>query len=244
MINVAICDDDKTVCEFMKTCVEQYHTDHSVKMKIDIFTNGEDIYEKLLAGQYYNIIFIDIELYQMNGIEVCSFLRNELKNQDTGIVFVSGNAQYALDLFELEPMDFILKPIDRNKVFRCLDKVIEKNKRRSNCGYSYVVSKTTKFVALDNILYFQSNGRKITITMVDGKDEYYGKLDEIEEKLKNCFFLRLHQSVLVNYSWIREVRTKDILLKNGEILPISASRKKTVMNELCEIKLKEAMEWF
>lgn len=224
MLNIAVCDDVKDICEQLKEMICVYGSGSEETIHVDLFPNGEDLYERLSAGEYYDLIFLDIELPGLSGIEVGAYLR-EQGNETTQIVFISGNTHYAMELFALRPLDFLTKPLSREKVFSCLKYAVIRKEQGKEL-FSYHVSGVRKKIHAEDILYFQSFARKIHIKSKNGEDMFYGKLNEIESCLRKEVFVRIHQSVLVNCRWISTVCRSEVTMTDGKVFPVSYPRRK------------------
>lgn len=242
LLHIAICDDEKIICDQLINFITDYQEHNHTEIAISVFYNGEDIYERLEKGQFYDLIFMDIEMYQISGIDVSKYIRNELENEMTQIVFVSSKQHYAMDLFAIRPLDFIIKPINYDRIAFCLD-FISKRKKQQKTVFTYQVSGVTKVISLEDILYFHSSARKVFIKTVEGADEFYGKLDDIEKQLQNNLFLRIHKSTLINYMWVRFIKDPDITMKNGDVLQISYPKRKSVLENLNELRKKGITQW-
>lgn len=243
-MRIAICDDEKIICTQIENLISDYRKKNPDKSDIEFisYTNGEDLYEKLLEGDFYDLIFMDIELYHMNGIAISSYIRNEQENERTEIAFISAFQHYGNELYTLRPLDFILKPIAYDRVACCLDTAWKRKKERGQV-FLYQVGRIKKSVPLGDILYFQSNARKITMKSVQGTDVFYGKLNEIDEQLPKECFIRIHHSTIINYLNVKIITGLDVTMVDGTALRISNPRKKIVYEQLCEIGKKRVLSW-
>ena len=149
----------------------------------------------LSCGQYFDLIILDIELTEIDGIAIGKYLREELNNQTTQIVYISSLRDYAMDLFAVRPLHFLIKPLKKEDILSVLDLAFKLKTEEEAC-FLFQAQGVTKSVPVHKIRYFESNARKIKIVHEDGEDEFYGKLDDIETKLNNKYFLRFHKSFL------------------------------------------------
>ena len=154
-----------------------------------------NFFHLLSCGQYFDLIILDIELTEINGIAIGKYLREELNNQTTQIVYISSLRDYAMDLFAVRPLHFLIKPLKKEDIFSVLDLAFKLKTEEEAC-FLFQAQGVTKSVPVHRIRYFESNARKIKIVHEDGEDEFYGKLDDIETKLNNKYFLRFHKSLL------------------------------------------------
>ncbi|MDF2612133.1 MAG: two-component response regulator [Lachnospiraceae bacterium] len=215
MYHIAVCDDEKIIC---------------------LFYTGEELYRFLREDGYYDMIFLDIELELLNGVQVGLKIREELKNEGIHIVYISANKNYAMDLFKVRPMDFLLKPLDEEKV----KEVIKKGMELSNKYLQYFNFKqghNNKKRLLKDILYFESIDRQIKMITIDEEIIFYGSLAEIYAKLEGYHFFYIHKSFLVNYVHVIEFNYEYITMSNKVILPISQSKRKNV--RMIQLKFEE-----
>jgi DNA-binding LytR/AlgR family response regulator len=168
---------------------------------------------KLVSEQSPDLAFLDIELPDMKGIELAEKLR-EIK-PDIAIVFITGHQEYSLDAFKLYASDYILKPIDQERVkstFRRIYQVLKISEKSNTASYvqtsriSINMGNERVFVNLDEILYIEKTGRYALICCVDGKFETRQTLQELEQHLGTRFF-RSHKSFIINTDRIERIVT-------------------------------------
>lgn len=122
MFSVAICDDEKVICKQIELYLETHIMDN--RISTEIFYSGEQLYEAIEKGKQFDLIFLDIELTMLSGIAVGMKIREELCNEATHLVFISGKSEYAMDLFPLRPLHFLVKPFSREQVIGTLEKAM------------------------------------------------------------------------------------------------------------------------
>ena len=105
---------------------------------------------------------------------------------------------------------------------------------KSECNFEYKNQENSYRVMYKDILYFQSDGRKINIVMENDSQSFYGKLSEIEQECPEGLFLRIHKSYLINMHYIKEITYKWIKMINGDVLDISRSNRVTIRRKLME----------
>ena len=235
MIYIALCDDEPAVCDDLKGILINYAAMNDVEMDIASFHNGEDLHESLLAGNYFDLIFLDIELYRLNGVDLGHWIREELDEHRTAIVYISAQKKYAMELFSVQPLDFLVKPVSAASVCACVD-LMRKIKAKDETVFQYRKNGGTQRVPVGDIYYFESDGRKVEIFYKTGSDHFYEKLDEVEKRLEKEDFLRIHQSFLVNYHRIISNYPGKVILCNGTVLPVSRGRQKEMMQRMLELQ--------
>ena len=235
MLRVAICDDDKALCMQLKGMIDEIIENTDEVYEITVFCTGEELCDLLYNGIHYDIIFLDIELCEINGVEVGKKIREEFNDELTQIVYISAKDSYAMDLFDIRPLNFLVKPLKTEKIESVL-KTAKKILGTSNQYYEYKIGNVNFNVLLNDILYFESSGRKVKIILKDDVTEYYGKLSEVEEKLKNSDFFFIHKSYFINYNHVIEYSYEYVKMSNNEVLGISQNNRKAVREKLLQKK--------
>lgn len=176
---------------------------------------------------------------RLNGIRAAHAIRG--MDRSVLLIYVSGYEQYLKELFEVEPFRFLQKPLDGGRFRRYFHEACERI-GNTDAFYQFTFNKNIRRVSLRDTVYFESRNRVVYVVMDNGADEYfYGKLNDVEKHLEESRyrFLRIHQSYLVNYSYIKKMSFSDITLVTGggkEIsLRISEDREKKIRAQLCGI---------
>jgi DNA-binding LytR/AlgR family response regulator len=227
MLRIAVCDDEKAICAQLEYILKKISDSLLEEIQIEVFFSGEELCEFLIKNAYFDIIFLDIELKLMNGIEVGKKLREEMLNEITQIIYISGKESYAMELFEVRPLNFLVKPLSHERikeVFKTALRLIKRNEQ----FFTYQMGHISYKVAMKDILYFESNDRKINIITTKGVDTFYGSLDETLKQVEESQFLNIHKSYLVNYNYIARFEYTQVTMANGKVLPISQARRKTI----------------
>lgn len=224
-MNIIICDDDIIFCQEFKKQIQQVCENLTIKENIECFNDGISL-KKYLEEYAIDILFLDIELDNLLGYEIGDYVRNILNLQKLEIVYVSHKPQYALSLFDTRPLNFLVKPVKNNsleKVFQDFYK-IHKNQKKV---FEYKKGTSYHEILLEDILYFESQNKKIMIHGVKTNETYYGKLLDVMNLLENDF-LCIHRSFLVNKEKIVQFYYDQVVLINGEVLPISQSKRQEI----------------
>ena len=166
---------------------------------------------KLTIEHNPDLAFLDIELPDMKGIELAERLR-EIK-PDLAIVFITAHQEYSLDAFKLYASDYILKPIDEERVkstFRRICKMLEISKKSNTSSYtetsriSINLGDERVFIKLNEIFYIERSGRHTLISCTNGKYKTRQTLQEMEKHLGKMFF-RSHKSFIINTDRIEKI---------------------------------------
>ncbi|MEG0899685.1 MAG: response regulator, partial [Oscillospiraceae bacterium] len=120
MLKIAICDDNKSICAEIENMILDYQKFNCIKFDIEVFNSGENLLKYIQNEHNFDLIFLDIELGRITGVGVGEVIRNEMKDHLSKIVFISGEDGYEMDLFNIQPLNFLRKPVDKNKIFKCI----------------------------------------------------------------------------------------------------------------------------
>lgn len=231
MIRIAIVDDDNTVCANIERYILDYSKTNQIELDVEVFENGEAFFDFWHLDHQFDLIFLDIELYEMNGIEVGRVLRKAEQNHHVQILYISANDTYAMELFHNRPFDFIVKPITKERITLALNEYLAEFPQEQSF-FEYVRDRKKQRMLINKIIYIQSNRKKLIIATVDGTFEIYGKLDEILEEQLSSYFVRIHRCYAVNVQHITELSYEDVVLTNNEKFSISRPLQKQVREQL------------
>lgn len=215
MRKIGICDDNEAVTKMLTSICRSYYND--TRICIDIFHSGE---EMLRSSRHYDILFLDIELGNMNGIETAKEIRKT--DIDVFIVIVSGYDAYKSLAFPIHAFDFIDKPVDEDKICRVLDEIELYYNKKSHVHYlSFKIKDGYIKLSCDDILYFYYFDRKVKIVTKNQEFEYYANMSELAEKMSKYQFYMIHRAYIVNMSHIKQINKLEVVMVNNELLPIS-----------------------
>ena len=225
-MRILICDDDPVFCDELERDLEQYEIIHRLEFEILKVFSGEQALDALAQGDW-DVLFMDIEMPTINGVEAGKRVREQLQNYSLKIIYVSSRQEYAMDLFKVDTFDFLIKPVAYEELEAVLDKL---QKTLDRNGEMFVYRKKGQAVRcrLEDILYFESWLKKTIIVTRQKEDEFYAPLKDIYEELKDKKFFYCHKSILVNYDRVAEFHYDKLVLDNGEELEISQAKRKEV----------------
>ncbi len=228
MFRIAICDDEDFICSEIEQLILDYCVVNLIKIDIEVFTSGEELCNFMNNGEGYDLIFLDIELKNINGIEVGKIIRDEMKNEIVQIVYISGKDIYYQELFEVRPMHFLHKPVDREKLIMDLEKAMEFVGMLRKVFY-YRKGHNTYKIEIKDIVFFEAINRQVKIITSNAEISFYGSLEEVYREVEKYHFLYIHKSYIVNYPHVIVFGHKELTMSNGIILPISQQRRRKIL---------------
>ncbi len=234
MYDVGICDDGKNTCIAIENMLLHYAEEKAVQLNIQIWYTGEGLRDYLAQSGHLDILFLDIELYKMTGIEVGSYIRKELDNMGLQIIYISWKSSYAQQLFKTQPLDFLIKPITQEQINDTME-TAEKIITRKNERFEFQQGKDYHYLPMGDIVYFESERRKVKIVTLQKTYEFYGNLKKIMKRLPKDFIV-IHQSFIVNKQHISRYTYEMVELVTGTTLVISQIKRKQVRESLLKEK--------
>ena len=224
MINIGICDDEASMRRLLRAPLEQKLQLLGADYRIFEYDCGETLLTRP-ETEWLDILFLDIEMKQLSGMETARNLRK--RDSHTLLIFVTAYPDFVFQGYEVHAFHYILKPYENRKIRKVLEQAIkELGQNREHYFTLEQKSGTTKIPA-KKILAFSSDRRKIIISLEDGnKLEFYGKLDAVETDLPD-YFIRCHNRHLVNLNYVTALEKDGCTLKS-QSFPVSRAYRQSV----------------
>ena len=212
MIRVAICDDDNSQIGALKVMLTEWN-EHII---INEYTSAE----QFLFGYPdtpCDLLLLDIEMGDMNGMELAHKLRR--KGDMLPIIFITGYSEFMQDGYDVEALHYLLKPVDKDKLFAVLDRYASRHSADSRVIFPS--EEESVCVNADDIMYLEAFGKKTQIMLKDSKEVLCTcGLSAAAEKLGEGF-VSCHRSYVVNLGFVRSISKTDITLDNNRKIPLS-----------------------
>jgi DNA-binding LytR/AlgR family response regulator len=236
---IAICDDETKVGAELERALIYVMDKVQIEHSIDVFFSGKDLCHHMKNGSHYDLIFLDIEFTknEINGVEVGRLIREAQQNDFVSIVYMSRVKDYAFELFEVRPLNFLIKPLEQDIIERTVRTYL-KIARLWSEEFSYSIGRDTFKVKVKDIVYLESRDKKLILNFADGSMvEFYGAIKEVyHEHLKKFDFLFIHAAYAVNFDYISAIRYDRVFLADSVTpIPISQGRRNEIREKYCEI---------
>lgn len=208
MIRIAVCDDEPDVTELISGMVRECIPDCEIKE----FSSGEAL---LTEGGCFDILFLDIQLDGINGIQAAAKIRE--KDEDSIIIFITGVKEYVFDAFDVTAFHYLLKPIKKTKMQEVLDRAVKQIGRRNGEVHRLFIRMKGKSIMVNaaDILFMENDMHKVIIHTAGEVITFYGVMSELEKKVGPGFY-RCHRGYLVNMAYISEYDAENIYLTTGD----------------------------
>ena len=233
-MSIAICDDEAAVLSVVSGAIATTLRKYDIEAVTEIYENPKNL-ENRMKEVEFQLIFLDIDMPQMDGITFAKRIRRT--NTHTDIIFISNREERVFDALRVNPAGFIRKKRFLEDVSAVLDQWMQN--RRKEAGSVLVAQTAEGEISLpaDKVLYIEGAGRHQEIHLADSDKPITVSysMQALEEQLDPMGFLRVHKGYLVNYRFIRRLTDTDAVLTNGEEIPMSRLRVADVRSRYLEL---------
>ena len=235
VIEIAVCDDECYLLRNLEECLYELAKNAGIEIEVECYEDGEELVKEVEKGKRFDIIYLDVRMRNMDGLEAANKIRKI--DRTVQMVYVTYYDRCMKETFRAAPIGFITKPIERKEfeeTFYYALKLVEEQ----DAYYRFRYMKSDYKVAIRDILYVESKLRVAEIILQDGCLKEYRALNEIEKSLtqNKGRFLRIHKSYLVNYQHIIRMGYEEVEMPKGIILPLSRTYKNAVDEKLRQFK--------
>ena len=161
-----------------------------------------------------DLLIADIEMPDLSGYELADIIHSHALN--IAVIFVTGSSGYAVHAFELNVHDYIMKPYQKDRLIKSIERLLEKTRTADIAGRLYLKQKNDiHIIQKKDIIFIERSGRSTTIHTKNGQIKTYQTLNELEGELRERDFLRSHRSFIIN---IHYVKNFSLYAKNSYIV--------------------------
>lgn len=228
MLLIAICDDEPVFCQELHNALQKYYVQNRLDFNIKHFNSGKEL---LLSEFKFDVIFLDYQMPNIDGIETARLLR--IRKKECAIIFLTNYPKIVFQSFEVNTFRFLVKPINEDELFKALD-----DYRNSIDDTKYLLINTHNGLwksKYSDIIYLQAEEKH---TIIRTKDEFFEcilNLGKVEKLLPDDSFFRSHRAYIINFKYIKNHTLDEILFENSEKAKIGSSYRK---------EFKEAFQQF
>ena len=213
--HAAIVDDNKTDAEFVAGILNVWANDRQVDVRTERFISAESFLFRYADDKAWDILLLDIEMGAMDGVAMAKRVRQD--NEAVQIVFITGYSDYIAEGYEVAALHYLMKPVNKDKLFSVLDRALEKRKQEERCLNLEAYGEMVR-IPFYEIRYLDVHQNYVT---VHAKADYTVKrtLGDFEKELDERFS-RVGRSMIVNLKYIQRVTKTDVYLSDGTVLPL------------------------
>lgn len=215
-VKIAVCDDEKNIRSYLVSLIKK----QDIECSIMEYASAE---EYLADGREHDLIFLDIEMGDSDGMGLARHIRGMDARRQPIIIFVTGYEKYVYDAFEVGAFQYLVKPVDEQKFAEVFSRAVgqilsEAEQRKKKLVIQYAGE--GKAIPLNDIYYMESQNHNIVLFLKSGKLEYYGKIGDLEEELAGQFY-RIHRGYLINLFHVEGYDRTEVRMANGDKLLLS-----------------------
>ena len=210
MPRIAVVDDQPDMRQQLCSMIDQYSRENNCMLEVTAFSDGAQVITNYCKG--FDIIFLDIEMPMLGGMPTAERIRRQ--DPDVVLVFVTNMAQYAIRGYEVDALDFVLKPVSYYQFSTKLERALQRIQRRRGGQVALQVSGGVQLLDTDDILYLETRDRLLHYHTATDTWSVRGSLLKAEKDLAAYHFARCNQCYLVNLRHVRGVQ--DDLVQVGE----------------------------
>ncbi len=240
-IRIACCDDEKQQLELYKTMFMNIEIRQDIQLDIEYFLSGDFMMERFKSEKNpYDLVYLDMDMDGKSGLEFAKEIR-QIYHSDCLILFLTNYPKYMQNSFDVRAFQYMIKPVqfeEFERKFNAARKYLEKDDKNR------VVLKVddVSVVYLTNEIYYiekEKSSKQFLVHLEDKCIVAKGVLSEIEDQLLEQHFLRTHRSYLVNMKHIRRIQKNDLVLSNGNLVPISRRKEKELKQQFMRYAILE-----
>lgn len=225
-MRIAICDDQQEYRNLITKYIKFYFKEHLIELECFEFAGGEEL---LLSDKKFDMVFLDIEMNELNGIQTAKELNK--RNKYTIIFIVTAYQKYLDDAMDLNVFRYIDKPIKANRLYNGLDKAID----LINNNEITFKSRNDGIITIhkNDIIYVEVNRKTVHVNTVEKQYIAREKMDFFKNNLTASYFAIPHISYVINFNFVKKFQRDKIQLKNGQIISIAPKKQAGIKKKFC-----------
>ncbi len=232
MINIAVCDDEKCMAEKIEKMTEDFFRRKNTDISVVEYYSGEEL---LKSNERTDILFLDIGMQGMDGIETAGRLRAH--GYKGFLIFITVLKEMVFRSFEVQPFDYLVKPVQEEHFEETMERLFRSMQNRlSPEKVNLLVRKgcESNIISFGDIICCEIMDRKVYLYLVSGEViDYYERIENLEKKLDGRFF-RCHRSYLINLNHLKSYRNNTAYMADGKEIPVSRLRSREFSNVILQ----------
>lgn len=219
-MNIAICDDECLEAQTLKTLLLKYGQAQNLALHIDFYTHGEALLDALI-NTHYDIIFMDIYMGELNGIETIGHID---VTPMPAFIITTTSMDFAIDAFKVRATHYLVKPITFNDLSEAMNRcIVRPTTTIKSLNIASDSMNTT--IPQDQITSIEVQNKCCLINTHSRQYKTYRSLESLAESLEPKVFFRCHRSFIVNLYHVNSFNNQDITLTDGTLIPLSRSNR-------------------
>lgn len=218
MLNIAIVDDEEAQAKLLSVYAAAWAKQNNKVASVHTYSNAESFYFEWCENKSFDVLLLDIQMDGMNGIELAKEIRKH--DENLSIIFITGLSDYIQEGYEVSALHYLIKPVDEEKLYACLDRACIKVKREQP---SIVINSDSETVRIlqEELIYAEAFAHTIFLQTVKSGFEARMNIGELEKALLPDLFIRCHRSYIAGLKYISKIGKSELMLDTGKSIPVS-----------------------
>lgn len=214
-LRAGILDDSAETAEYLKSLLQEWAGQQKIRLSAETFSSGESFLFHYAEDKNFDVLLLDIEMGELDGVSLAREIRKD--NEAVQIIFITGYSEYIADGYDVAALNYLLKPVSREKLFSVLDRAAALVKRNEKTLFLECEGEMVR-IPVHEIRYLDVWKNYVT---VHAREDYTVRrtLGSLEAELDERFF-RLGRSAIVNLAYVKRVTRTSVCLMNDETLPL------------------------
>lgn len=242
MIQIAVCDDNIDELSNMIQLINQYRSSKNLNCEYAVFQNGFELISTLEKGKRFDFYCLDIIMPAFTGITVAKEIRDFDKNAP--ILFFTSSTEYALESYSVKAINYVLKPISKEKLFFTFDEVLDRIKMVEEDALIVKSNEGIQKILISNLVFAEVIGRNVLYHLLSGKviectESFTAVCNNL---LKYDHFIKTHRSYIVNMQYVNTIENHQLTLQTLSSIPIAQGKAREVKQQYLAYQMKEESE--
>lgn len=229
MLYIAVCDDEQMILSGIQKLISDFFRSKNIDCKVLLFSSGEEL---LNGDKEIDILFLDIQMGRLDGIETARNLRN--KGYKGYLIFITVLKEMVFQSFEVEPFDYLVKPVQQEHFTNTMERLLLSLKSADKETLLVQRGTESSVISFSDIVFCEIIDRKIYLHLKSADIvDFYGRIEHLETKLDSRFF-RCHRSYIINMQYLVSYKSGVAYMEGKHQIPVSRLRNRDFSNVILQ----------
>lgn len=225
LIKIAICDDNSEELKMLSSILSRYRSQQQTELQVQTFQSGFSLLDAFDCSESFDIVILDIVMPGENGINIAREIRKN--NTEIEIIFLTSSPEYAVESYEVRANNYLLKPVKEDKLFSAVEKCLENTEKKQTSGF-IIHSGSNQYTRIlySKLMYGEAMRKSVNLHLSDhtviSSVMTFMELTNLLDSHPD--FIKPHRSYIVNMHYIENITKTEIILMNGDRIPIPKNR--------------------
>lgn len=232
-LKVALCDDNQTEQDLLRSFLAQYEIEHNIDFEIATFSDGKELLQAYQEADNFHLLLLDMEMPNMNGLDAAKYIRKNI-DKNVNIIFISHYPEYMQQSMHVRPFFYLNKPVTYEMFQDIMDEFVQELSEKKTYVTLVHTDLNETMLHIKELYYVETQNAKKKQLLFHTEHEAIsvnGIITEWETRLENYGFMMCNRGLLVNLAHIHYIDNKSLYLTNGEKLPVSRNKLSTLKSQ-------------